>query len=239
VSRLDKDSKLVHGRATRARTYARIRCTHRGLRSKAEAVLGGRNHSGNDLHSHGSGCACGSRRTLHKQCTTATGATGERPSGEGDGARGPPPPFNQPFPNSAILSPSQSHLVMRDTLCSYEAYGMGPKNTKRRKSVHATYRTCQCCIQHGKHQLLQLHAGASLCSCQAAVPATVPRQAPARTEVKAAHSALQHDSGMHSRRSCDFALDVMMLCLFKRHRVQAVCVVVGILIVGYNPHIHE
>ncbi len=38
-------------------------------------------------------------------------------------------PFNLPFPNlnSPILSPSLPYLVLRDTLCSYGAYGMTPK----------------------------------------------------------------------------------------------------------------
>ena len=31
---------------------------------------------------------------------------------------------NQPNPSSPILSPSQRYLLLRDTLCSCDAYGM-------------------------------------------------------------------------------------------------------------------
>ncbi len=49
---------------------------------------------------------------------------------------GPPPlPFTQSFPNSSILSPSQPPLVLRDTLCSCEVYGMRPTD-KGEKCAH-------------------------------------------------------------------------------------------------------
>ena len=43
-----------------------------------------------------------------------------------------PPPSSQSFPNSSILPPSQPYLVLRDTLCSCEAYEM--RTTQRGKT---------------------------------------------------------------------------------------------------------
>jgi hypothetical protein len=57
---------------------------------------------------------------------------GWREGGRGDGGHknSGKHPFNQPFPNSPILSPSQPYLVLRDTLRSCDAYGMRPKYTE-------------------------------------------------------------------------------------------------------------
>ncbi len=37
-----------------------------------------------------------------------------------------PTPLDQSLPNSPILLPPKPYLVLRDTLCSCEAYGMRP-----------------------------------------------------------------------------------------------------------------
>ena len=42
----------------------------------------------------------------------------------GGGGTVTPTPLNQPLPNSPILFPPKLYLVLRDTLCSCEAYGM-------------------------------------------------------------------------------------------------------------------
>ena len=57
---------------------------------------------------------------------------------------------NQPFPNSTILS---QYLVLRDTLCSREAYGKRPKHRGDKVVIHCTgvglKRTCSGVAEDG------------------------------------------------------------------------------------------
>jgi hypothetical protein len=124
VSRLDKDSKLVCGH--HFEFAARTEDSARELRPSWEEET--------TAEMTCTATAAAAPVAVGAPCTSAAPQQQEqRRSDLQERAtvhEGPPPPFNRPFPNSAIPSPSQSHLGLRDTLCSYEGYGMGPKNKK-------------------------------------------------------------------------------------------------------------
>ncbi len=61
-------------------------------------------------------------------CSTA-GGTNQAPRVQHKTAKlgsSPHPPSRASFPNSPILSPPKPYIVLRDTLCSCDAYGMRP-----------------------------------------------------------------------------------------------------------------
>ncbi len=79
-----------------------------------------------------------------------------------------PTPLNQSLPNSFILSPPKPYLVLRDTLCSCEAYGMKPmhkKTIKLRKlrQVHVDLSSWSGVVRTAQSQLLKVHAARKCC----------------------------------------------------------------------------
>jgi hypothetical protein len=130
----------------------------------------------------------------------------------------PPPPvtgtvtptlFNQSLPNSPILLSPKPYLVLRDTLCSCEAYGMKPMKKKKRKT------TCGGGIREAVPVAERRVSG-------------TPRM---RSKEKDVYS--RYPPGMWGRCVWGWARaggGYACVCL---------CVVVGTLIVGYKPHIHE